>query len=122
MLRDAVLVALGAVVGAWMRFRIVNHLMPMLPRKHWGTFFVNTLAAFGLGLIASLISAGREPNHRLMLFLGTGFFGSLSTFSTFSVELLQAWCSGARQQALLLLFGSVLVGLAAVLLGMWVGG
>ncbi|NDD46505.1 MAG: CrcB family protein, partial [Synechococcaceae bacterium WB9_4xB_025] len=43
-MRDALLVAIGAVPGAWLRFRVVNHLEPMLPRKHWGTFTVNVIA------------------------------------------------------------------------------
>jgi hypothetical protein len=44
---DALFVALGAVPGAWLRFRVVNHFEPMLPRKHWGTFGVNVSRLWG---------------------------------------------------------------------------
>ena len=51
---DALLVALGAVPGAWLRLRMVNHFEPMVPKKHWGTFTVNVLACFALGLVLAL--------------------------------------------------------------------
>ena len=42
-MRDALLVAIGAVPGAWLRLRMVNHFEPMVPKKHWGTFTVNVV-------------------------------------------------------------------------------
>ena len=121
LMRDVLLVAIGAIPGAWLRFRLVNHFEPLVPRKHWATFGVNISACFALGLIAAL--AGRcGPHYRIALLLATGFLGSLSTFSTFSVELLQAWMSGLRRQTLLLMGGSVAAGLLAVAAGMVIGG
>ena len=116
-MRDALLVAIGAVPGAWLRFRVVNHLEAMMPRKHWGTFTVNVIACFALGLIAALANHC-GPDQRLGLLLGTGFLGSLSTFSTFSVELLQTLRSGLLRETALLAAGSVLLGVIAVLAGM----
>lgn len=115
-LHSALLVALGAVPGAWLRFRLVNHLAPLLPRRHWATFGVNVAACFALGLISALGSAC-GADRRLLLLLGTGFLGSLSTFSTLMLEVLQAWQGGSRRQALLLPLGSVVAGLLAVALG-----
>lgn len=117
-MRDALLVAIGAVPGAWLRFRLVNHFEPMVPRKHWATFGVNVSACFALGLISALErSCGAHPP--LALLLGVGFLGSFSTFSTFSLELLMAWLAGARRQAVALLVGSVAAGLLALQLGLW---
>ena len=47
---EAVLVGLGAIPGAWLRLEVVNHFQPMVPKKHWGTFIVNVVACFALGL------------------------------------------------------------------------
>ena len=112
--RQVVLVGLGAVPGAWLRLRVVNHFEPVVPRKHWGTLAVNLIAAFGLGLVLGLKSsapvAPSPGSNGLMLLIGTGFFGSLSTFSTFAVELLN--CLRAQQwlEASVLAVGSVLGG------------
>lgn len=113
------LVAVGAIPGAWLRFRLVNHFQPLIPRKHWATFAVNVIASFALGLLVALDQ--RTGNGSLMRLLVTGFLGSLSTFSTFIVEVLQALQRGERREALLLGLGSVLAGLLALELGLLVG-
>ena len=40
---EALLVGLGAIPGAWLRLKVVNHFQPMVPKKHWGTFLVLSL-------------------------------------------------------------------------------
>ena len=112
--RQVLLVGLGAVPGAWLRLRVVNHFEPVVPRKHWGTLAVNLIAAFGLGLVLGLNSsapvAPSPGSNGLMLLIGTGFFGSLSTFSTFAVELLNCLRAQQRLEASVLAVGSVLGG------------
>ena len=77
---EALLVGLGAIPGAWLRLKTVNHFEPMLPKKHWGTFAVNVIACFGLGLVVALHQSGGAKTG-LALLIGVGFFGSLSTLS-----------------------------------------
>jgi len=117
----ALLVAIGAVPGAWLRFRVVNHLEPMLPRRHWGTFGVNVITAFALGLVVGLERSCGMASQRLMLLVGTGFFGSFSTFSSFIGELHTELRQGHWQEALGLAAASVLAGLLAVKLGLALG-
>ena len=120
-LADGVLVATGAVPGAWLRFHLVNHLKPLLPRKHWATAGVNLVACLALGLLLSL-GDGCTDLHRLALLLSVGFLGSFSTFSTFVVELLQALGEGQAGEALRLAGFSVGGGLLALELGRRLGG
>ena len=61
LLGDVLLVALGAVPGAWLRFLLVNRLEPVLPHRHWGTLVVNLAACFGLGLLSALRGRSRRP-------------------------------------------------------------
>ncbi|MFM8275535.1 MAG: fluoride efflux transporter FluC [Cyanobium sp.] len=113
----ALLVAIGAVPGAWLRFRLINHLEPLLPRRHWGTFGVNLIACFSLGLLVGLEPGCGAGAQRLTLLLVTGFLGSFSTFSSFIGEL---WATLARRQwgeAVALGGGSCLGGLLALRLG-----
>ena len=118
--RDAVIVSLGAIPGAWLRLRIVNHFEPMVPRKHWGTFLVNVVACFGLGLVGAL-NQDCTDSTGIILLIGVGFFGCLSTFSTFTVELLNELRLGHGLAALVLAAGSILVGLIAAAAGYGLG-
>ena len=122
---QALMVGLGAIPGAWLRLRLVNHFEPLVPRKHWGTFVVNLVAAFALGLVLGLERAGRcdqsTPASALILLIGTGFFGSLSTFSTFAVEVLVTLRDRRWGEAVLLTAGSVIAGLLVAAAGFSLG-
>ena len=117
---DPGLVALGSVPGALLRLRVVNHMEPMVPRKHWGTFIVNVFASFGLGLVMALQGDCGSATG-IALLLGTGFFGSLSTFSTFAVELLNELRSRHIVEVLSLALASLVFGLIAAALGFSIG-
>ena len=117
---EALLVAVGAIPGAWLRLRLVNHLQPMLPRKHWGTFVVNITACFALGLVlAQLERCG--PMTGLALLIGVGFLGSLSTFSTFVLEVLNELRAGHILPALVLMISSLFMGLVSAAFGYGLG-
>ena len=124
---EAILVALGAVPGAWLRLRVVNHFEPVVPHKHWGTFVVNVSAAFFLGLFSGLHAyalkacSGVDGTAPMMLLVGVGFFGSLSTFSTFVVELLNTLQSRQFLQFVGLMLFSLVVGLLAAAAGYQLG-
>ena len=123
---QAFLVALGAIPGAWLRLRVVNHFEPILPRKHWGTFIVNLLAAFFLGLFTGFQSVegqcnpGSQPSP-IILLVGVGFFGSLSTFSTFAAELLAILRVKEWSEFLFLSLASVMGGLLIAGFGYYLG-
>ena len=124
---EAILVALGAVPGAWLRLRVVNHFEPVVPHKHWGTFVVNVSAAFFLGLFSGLHAlqlkacSGVDGTAPMMLLVGVGFFGSLSTFSTFVVELLNTMQSRQFLQFVGLMVFSLVIGLLAAAAGYQLG-
>ena len=124
---EAILVAIGAVPGAWLRLRVVNHFEPVVPHKHWGTFVVNVSAAFFLGLFSGLHAlqlkacSGVDGTAPMMLLVGVGFFGSLSTFSTFVVELLNTLQSRQFLQFVGLMVFSLVIGLLAAAAGYQLG-
>jgi CrcB protein len=72
------LVALGAAVGAPIRFLCGR----MLDRRvHWGTLAVNLAGSLLLG---ALFGAG--VSAQAMALLGTGLCGGLTTYSSFAVQ------------------------------------
>ena len=117
---EALLVGLGAIPGAWLRLKTVNHFEPMVPKKHWGTWAVNVIACFGLGLVLALQQSCRAQTG-LALLIGVGFFGSLSTFSTFAVELLNEWRAGRPFVSVVLALVSIVAGLCAAAAGFRLG-
>ena len=117
---EALLVGLGAVPGAWLRLKVVNHFQPMVPKKHWGTFLVNVVACFALGLVLALNETCTDKTG-IALLMGVGFFGSLSTFSTFAVELLNEMRAGQMLTAVALALASIGAGLLASALGYGLG-
>ena len=117
---EALLVGIGAIPGAWLRLKAVNHFEPMVPKKHWGTFAVNVIACFGLGLVLALYQSCSAQTG-LALLMGVGFFGSLSTFSTFAVELLNELRAGRPFVSLVLALASIAAGLCAAGVGYGLG-
>ena len=117
---EALLVGVGAIPGAWLRLKMVNHFEPMVPKKHWGTFAVNVIACFGLGLVLALVQSCSAKTG-LALLIGVGFFGSLSTFSTFAVELLNELRAGRPFVSLVLALASIAAGLCAAGVGYGLG-
>ena len=117
---EALLVGIGAIPGAWLRLKAVNHFEPMVPKKHWGTFAVNVIACFGLGLVLALYQSCSAKTG-LALLIGVGFFGSLSTFSTFAVELLNELRAGRPFVSLVLALASIVAGLCAAGVGYRLG-
>ena len=122
---QVVMVGIGAIPGAWLRLRLVNHFEPMVPLKHWGTFAVNLVATFGLGLVLGLQlndpCSTSKGVSALTLLIAVGFFGSLSTFSTFAVEVLNTLKQRNWLEFLLLIVGSIVGGLIAAGLGYGLG-
>ena len=92
----------------------------MVPKKHWGTFLVNVVACFALGLVLAL-NETCAPSTGIALLMGVGFFGSLSTFSTFAVELLNELRAGQALTALVLALASIGAGLLVCAVGYGLG-
>lgn len=72
------LVALGAAVGAPLRY-LAGHLLD--DRLPWGTLAVNVTGSFLLGLFSAM-----ALNESTIALLGTGFCGGLTTYSAFAVQ------------------------------------
>jgi CrcB protein len=81
-----VAVGVGAMLGAWTRWGLgvaLNHLLPTLPP---GTLVANLIGGYLIGVAVELVLQLQLVSAEWRLFIITGFLGSLTTFSTFSIE------------------------------------
>jgi len=114
-------VALGAVLGAWLRWGLSYWLNPRFEQIPLGTLTANLVGGYLIGVAVAVFASNPALSPFWRLLLITGFLGVLTTFSTFSAENVALLGSGAWGGALLHaglhLVGSLLataVGIASV--------
>ncbi|RJO75363.1 fluoride efflux transporter CrcB [Nocardia panacis] len=111
-------ISLGGGLGALLRYAI-GVWWPAQPRSiPWSTLVINVLGCFAIGILMVLITEVWVAHRFLRPFLGVGVLGGFTTFSTYALEVRRLFESGAALEALGYLGGSVVTGLAAVVLGM----
>ncbi len=116
-------IALGGALGALGRYGLStwianrgNFLFP------WGTFVVNILGCFLLGVFYVLGTEKLLIHPQLHSMITVGFLGAFTTFSTYSVETINLLRNGEIKTALLYVVGSVGIGLLAAWVGMLTAG
>lgn len=106
-------VGTGAAFGAWLRWWLGTRLNPVFSTLPLGTLAANLLGGFLVGVAVAFFNRHPDlaPEARLMVV--TGFMGGLTTFSTFSSEVVGLIESGdylwAAGTASVHLFGSLLL-------------
>lgn len=110
----------GAALGGLARYVVVSAIAARLAgRFPWGTFTVNVIGCFLIGLISSIL-VERSGSPMWGLFLVTGILGGYTTFSAFGWETVQLTRQGEHWLALANVVGSAVAGYGAVWLGVWV--
>ena len=111
------LVALGAAVGAPLRYLVDRAVQARHDSVFpWGTFAVNVAGSFLLGVLVRGTTAHAVPGS-LVTLLGTGLCGALTTYSTFGYETVRLLEQRSRQYAVLNAGASVVAGLGAAFCG-----
>jgi CrcB protein len=89
-----ILVGVGAIPGAWLRWQLGLWLNPTYPNFPIGTWLSNALGGLLIGILASLFQCFPHIDPAWRLALITGFLGAFTTFSTFSLEVSQQIMAG----------------------------
>lgn len=111
-------VGVGAVLGAWLRWALSLGLNTVFSNLPLGTLIANLAGGFVIGVAIEAFLQHPVIAPEIRLFLITGFLGSLTTFSTFSVESVAMLQRGDYQWAALHIFMHLAGSLAMTVLGM----
>lgn len=101
-LLSVVAVSAGAAIGALLRWLLglrLNHIVPSLPL---GTLAANVVGGFCIGVVLGWLGEHPELPPEVRLFLVTGLLGGLTTFSTFSAEVVTHLMHGRHGWAVLI--------------------
>jgi CrcB protein len=105
-------VAVGAVLGAWLRWGLATWLNPANPNLPYGTLIANVGGGYAIGVAVAYFAGAVSLAPEWRLACITGFLGALTTFSTFSAESVELLMAGRYGAAIVHsgshLFGSIL--------------
>jgi CrcB protein len=115
------LVVLGGAAGAPSRWYLDQFVQTRhRSRFPWGTYAINMIGSFVLGVLLGATAAGLDA-HPWVPLVGTGFCGAFTTFSTFGFETVRLAEEGEYGPAARNVGASLGVGLVAAVAGWQLG-
>ena len=115
MFKNFLLVGLGGAIGSMLRYAI--SLLVTVKQFPYSTFIVNIAGSFIIGAVLALSLKNDMFSNNWKIFLATGICGGFTTFSAFAAENMALLQSGKYGIALMYILASLLLGIAAVVLG-----
>jgi fluoride exporter len=111
----------GASLGAILRWLLAGKFNPLFPALPLGTLAANLAGGYLVGVAVAVFANMPQLSPQARLFVVTGFLGGLTTFSTFSAEVVTqlqqghtAWALATALAHLLGSFALTALGIATV--------
>jgi CrcB protein len=117
MLMSICVISVGASLGSLLRWYFSTRLNAVFPQLPLGTLSANILGGYLIGIAIAVFLAYPSLSPQWRLLTVTGFLGGLTTFSTFSAEVVTALMAGRAVWALSTIGVHVLGSIAMTLLG-----
>lgn len=121
MIKNLILVAIGGASGSVLRY-LIHCLVSKksLSNFPYQTFIVNIVGCLLIGILVGYFSRFQNENESLKLLLITGFCGGFTTFSAFGLENVNMIQNQNYQLALIYTSLSLIIGILAVGLGIFI--
>ena len=118
-MKGVLFVGLGGFIGSIARYSLGGWILHMTAQERfpYSTFAVNVLGCLAVGILAGLAEKHHVFGPQARLLLITGLLGGFTTFSAFGLETVYLLRRGETWVAAGYVCASVLVGIAAVWLG-----
>lgn len=115
---NVILVAAGGALGGIARY-LIGKIISLKSRSDipFGTFAVNLSGAFFLGIVK-----GIDLKTGLYLFVGAGFLGAFTTFSTFMYEGFDLFADNEKKNAVVYILTTLILGIIGYIIGFISGG
>lgn len=120
MINGLVAVGTGAALGAWARWGLSAWLNTRFTLFPLGTFVANAVGGFLVGLAVACFVRHPQLSPAWRLFAVTGFLGGLTTFSTYSAEVISLIERNEMMWALAVAAAHLLVSLLLTAAGIWI--
>ena len=117
MLASVASICAGASAGALLRWLLGTWLNPLWPGVPLGTLAANLVGGYAIGVAFAYFSAHPLLAPEIRLLVITGFLGGLTTFSTFSLEVVSSAQRGDLPSAVAIVALHLLGSLACTVLG-----
>jgi CrcB protein len=117
MLTSIVVIAIGAALGALLRWYFAVQLNARFPNLPPGTLTANLVGGYLIGVAMAAFIAYPDLPPQLKLLIVTGFLGGLTTFSSFSAEVVTALMSGRALWAIVTISVHVIGSVTMTILG-----
>lgn len=121
MITSVLSVCAGASLGALLRWVLAGRFNPLFPALPLGTLGANLVGCYLIGVAVAIFANMPQLPAQYRLFVITGFLGGLTTFSTFSAEVVSqlqqghtAWALATALVHLLGSFALTALGIATV--------
>lgn len=119
-MKQFILVFLGGGFGSILRYIISKNLNAYYSNFYLGTFVVNVIGCLIIGILIGLSLKNNYISENQTLLLATGFCGGFTTFSTFALESNILLKESSLLQTSLYMGLSVVIGVLAISLGLWI--
>jgi CrcB protein len=110
-------IAAGGSLGALARWGLAKALPHSSTQLPWATVLTNVSGCFAIGVVLVVLTERRPDDRLLRPLLGTGVLGGYTTFSTYALDTRTLLAAGRPLLAASYLFGTLAVGLFAVVAG-----
>lgn len=119
MLGSVISISVGAALGALLRWLLAGRFNPLNPSLPLGTLAANLIGGYLIGIAIAYFADRPDLPPEVRLFVVTGFLGGLTTFSTFSAEVVMQIHEARLLTAFTTAMVHMLGSFALTALGMW---